>query len=186
MDRNRAQRGVSKEEWLEAGLESLSQNGVSGLTVDGLARSLGIARAGFYWHFTNREDLLLQLLEYWVHELTEVITTNKDILSLDPKSRLIKTAENVLEYDLGRYDMAIRQWAKNYEGAAKAVQTTNRLRLKFISKAFKELGFSDDDSEVRAMMFLCYHTWESTMFREISFKKRKKLIPKRIEILIRR
>lgn len=99
---------------------------------------------------------------------------------------LIKTAENILEYDLGRYDMAIRQWAINYLGAAKAVQTANRLRLKFIRKAFKELGFSDDDLEVRAMMFLCYHTWESTMFRDISYRKRKKLISRRIEILTRR
>ena len=185
MDINKAQRGVSKQEWLEAGLESLSRNGVTGLTVDGIAHSLGIARAGFYWHFRNRDDLLLQLLGYWVDNLTEVITANKEILSLDPKTRLTKTAEMVSDYDLGRYDMAIRQWALTYERAAKAVKATNHLRLDFIRQAFSELGFSGDDLEVRAMMFLCYHTWEATTFRDVSLKRRKELISKRIDILTR-
>jgi AcrR family transcriptional regulator len=49
-------RGVSKEEWLEAGLEAIGKGGVSGLTVKGLARKLGIAKAGFYWHFKNRDS----------------------------------------------------------------------------------------------------------------------------------
>jgi AcrR family transcriptional regulator len=75
-------RGVSKEEWLEAGLEAIGKGGVSGLTVKGLARKLGIAKAGFYWHFKNRDDMLRQLLDYWTHQLTEVVTST----SLGPGS----------------------------------------------------------------------------------------------------
>ena len=95
---NKIQRGVSKAEWLAAGLRALSEQGVASLTVEGLAKSLGIAKAGFYWHFKNRDDLLRQLLEYWTHEITEVVTENLDILALDPKSRLIKAMEIVHDY----------------------------------------------------------------------------------------
>jgi AcrR family transcriptional regulator len=100
MDTKRTHRGVSKREWLDAGLESLSKNGIAGLKVENLARALGIARAGFYWHFKSRDALLRQLLDYWVHELTEVITADADVLTLEPKKRLTRTAEMVLEYDL--------------------------------------------------------------------------------------
>ena len=100
MQMKRVQRGISKQEWLEIGLKSLSEDGIADLKVERLAKALGIARAGFYWHFKNREDLLHQLLDYWVHELTEVVTTNTDVLALEPKKRLTKTAEMVFEYDV--------------------------------------------------------------------------------------
>ena len=183
MGRQRSRRGVSKAEWLETGLQALSEGGVAALTVEGLAKSLGIAKAGFYWHFKNRDDLLRQLLDYWTHELTEVTTSNSEMLALKPKSRLIKTAEVIFDYELGRYDMAIRQWALQDAGADRAVRKVNRLRLDFVRKAFSELGFKGEDLEMRTMLFVCYHSWESAMFREISRKRRREQIARRIELL---
>jgi hypothetical protein len=40
-------RGVSKAEWLQAAMEVLSQKGVDSLSVEGLARGLGISKSGF-------------------------------------------------------------------------------------------------------------------------------------------
>ena len=78
----KTRRGVSKAEWLEAGLEFLAHGSVAGVTVEGLARSLGIGKAGFYWHFKNRGDFLRQLLDHWSHEITEVISENPQVLTL--------------------------------------------------------------------------------------------------------
>jgi AcrR family transcriptional regulator len=122
MSKQKGRGGVSKAEWLEAGLQALSEGGVATLTAEGLAKSLGIAKAGFYWHFKNRDDLLRQLLDYWTHEITEVVTSNPELLALKPKRRLIGTAEMILDYDLTRYEIAIRQWALQDAGAARAVK----------------------------------------------------------------
>ena len=108
MSDNKHRRGVSKAEWLEAGLEALSAGGVAALTVEGLAKSLGIAKAGFYWHFKDRDDMLRQLLDYWVHEITEVISENVEVQAMPPEQRLVRIAEMILDYDLTRYDLAIR------------------------------------------------------------------------------
>ena len=168
MGMQKARRGVSKAEWLEMGLQALSERGAASLTIEGLAKSLGINKAGFYWHFKNRDDLLRQLLNYWTHELTEVVTTNPDILAIEPKSRLIKTAEMILDYELTRYDIAIRQWALQDAGAARAVRKVNRLRLNFIRNAFSEMGFKGEDLEMRPMLFTCYHSLEFSMIGELS------------------
>ncbi|KPK50967.1 MAG: hypothetical protein AMJ63_13365 [Myxococcales bacterium SG8_38_1] len=186
MDTKKTHRGVSKREWLETGLKYLSERGVSGVKVERLAQALGIARAGFYWHFKSRDEMLRQLLDYWVHESTETVTANADLLALEPKKRLTKTAEMVHKYDLGRYDMAIRQWALKDAEAARAVRKVNRLRLSFLRDTFCELGFTGDDADMRTMLFFCYHTWESSTFPEISRKQRRELIAKRIELLTRR
>jgi len=176
-------RGISKAEWLEAGLQAMSKGSVTDITVEGLARSLGIAKAGFYWHFKNRDDLLHQLLDYWVHELTEVAAENLQLLALEPKKRLITLAEMILEYDLNRYEFAFRQWALWDATASRVVRKVNRMRLDFVRKAFSELGFTGDDLDMRAMLYTCYHTWESPMFGDISRKRRRELIAKRIELL---
>ena len=127
-----------------------------------------------------------QLLDYWSHELTEVVTSNPDMLALEPKSRLIKTAEMILNYEFTRYEIPIRQWALQDAGAARVVKKMNRLRLDFIGKAFSELGFHGEGLEMRTMLFVCYHSWEAPMFREISRKRRREQIARRIELLTKK
>jgi AcrR family transcriptional regulator len=186
MSGQRGRPGVSKAEWLEAGLHALSEGGVAALTVEGLARSLGIAKAGFYWHFKNRDDLLGQLLDYWTHKLTQVVTSNAEVLALEPRRRLERAAEMILDDDLTRYEIPIRQWALQDAAAARAVKKVNRLRLDFTRNAFAELGFEGGDLEMRTMLFVRYHSWESPMFREISRRRRRQQIPERIEFLTRK
>jgi AcrR family transcriptional regulator len=47
-------RGVSRLQWLDAGLDALAHSPVAGIRIEKLARALGIGKAGFYWHFENR------------------------------------------------------------------------------------------------------------------------------------
>ena len=148
-------RGTSKQEWFELALNALSKRGVAGVKVENLAQSLGISRAGFYWHFKNRDDLLHQLLEYWVHEQTEKITADPALLALEPTARLIEAAEMITKHHLGRYDIAIRQWALTDAETDRMVQKVNRIRLDFARGAFRELNFTGDDLEMRAMLFVC-------------------------------
>lgn len=186
MTKTKVTRGVSKAEWLQAALDQLERGNVSEISIGALARKLGISKSGFYWHFKNRDDLLAQILSYWTHEITDVITENEEILAKDPKVRIRKTAEMILDHDLVRFEIGIRQWAMNDKTAARAVRSVNRKRLDFLRQAFSELGFADDEADMRAMLFVCYHTWEAPMFPEISRKRRRELITKRIDLLVRK
>jgi len=182
-EKKKKTRRISKGQWLDMALEVLETDGVAGVRIEILAKRLEISKSGFYWHFKNRDHLLQDMLDYWSHELTEVATENPQLLTLKPKSRLIKTAEMILDHDLTRYEIPIRQWALQDAVAARAVRKVNRLRLDFLRGAFSELGFTGDDLDMRSMLFTCYHTWEAPMFREISRRRRRELIAKRIELL---
>jgi len=176
-------RGISKAQWLEAALGRLCDHSVADITVEGLAKELGIAKSGFYWHFKSRGELFDALLDHWVHEVTEVITNNVEIDSLEPKARLLKCAEMIHRLDLTRYEIGIRQFSLADESALRKVKRAYKLRMDFIRKAFSDLGFSGDDLEMRTMLFACYHTWEASMFPDVSRKRRKELIGKRLDLL---
>jgi AcrR family transcriptional regulator len=177
---------ISKAEWLEKALNTLETDGVRGIRVEVLAKSLGVSKSGFYWHFKDRDDLLRQVLDYWAQELTMVVSSNEELQKAKPKSRLGKIATMILNYDLARYEIPIRQWALHDSTAASAVKKVNRLRLDFVRQAFSELGFKDEDLEMRTMLFACYHTWESPMFPEVSRKRRREQIARRIELLTKK
>ena len=183
MIRKSVRRGVSKAEWLEAGLEFLGRGSVSAISVEGLAKHLGIAKSGFYWHFKNRDELLRELLKYWLHEITEVVTVNQEFLAMEPRTRLQKTAEMLHDYRLTRYEMAVRQWALEDKEAARVVRKANRMRMDYLLLAFSQLGIEGEDAEMRAMTLLCYMTWEPHTFHEITRKKRRALIKSRVRML---
>jgi AcrR family transcriptional regulator len=180
------QYGVSRDEWLQTAAKMLESNSISDVKIETLAKSLNISKSGFYWHFKNRDDLLDYLLDFWVHEVTEVITDNPKLLELDPVNRLCRTAEIILDYDLVRYEIGIRQWALSNEKIAEIVASANQARLDFVGEALQELGFKGEDLEMRTLLFTCYHSSESLMFREIPPERRRRLIEKRVHLITSR
>ena len=183
MKKGPGQHGVSRAEWLQAAAKILESHSIVDVKIETLARALNVSKSGFYWHFKNRNELLDHLLDFWMHEVTEVITENPQLLELDPLNRLYRTAEIILDYDLVRYEVGIRQWALSNEKAAETVVSVNQRRLDFIRGTLRELGFTGEELEMRTILFVCYQTWESPMFREIPRETRRKLIKRRVDLI---
>jgi AcrR family transcriptional regulator len=174
---------VSKDQWLAVALEELEKGGIEAVRIERLAKILCVARSGFYWHFKDRRDLYWHLLDYWFHEYTEVVTSNPLLLVGAPKARLERISKMIQEHNLGKYDLAFRSWAKYDDAAHEAVKRVTKVRLDFLRHIFNEMGFEGDELEMRAMLFVCYHTWESATFNELSPRKIARLRKLRLALL---
>jgi AcrR family transcriptional regulator len=177
---------VSKDQWLAKALDTLGSKGVEAIKIERLAKELNISRSGFYWHFKNRQDLLDHLLDYWVSEYTGVVTDNPDIIKLDPKKRLFTVMEIIRDKQLAKYDLAMTSWAKLDSQVHKIVKRVVKMRFDYIRSIFADLGFEGDELEMRARLFVCYHSWESTMFPDLSNHKNSKLKKLRHEYFIKK
>lgn len=62
---------ATKEDWLNLGLELFHVNGIAALVVEKMAKSLGVSKTSYYWHFKTRNDFVLELAEHWVKKGTE-------------------------------------------------------------------------------------------------------------------
>lgn len=178
-------RRVSKDEWLARALEVLAAEGEGGIRVERLARDLGIAKSGFYWHFKDRRDLLNQVLDYWAYEYTDVVAQNRQIQRASPESRLYQIASTIRVHKLAKYDLSIRAWAENDATAAEAVAQVYQTRLDFIREAFRELGFRGDELEMRTRLYVCYHSWEVAMFGDDSERNLSRQQKLRLKMLTR-
>src|SRR5262249_21734597 len=112
-----------------------------------------LTKGSFYHHFRDRGALLDALLEFWSREMTDAEFERIRTLRGGLATRLIALAEDVLEKGVGRYDPAIRAWARHDRKVAAAVAQVDRRRVKALAGFFEEGGFGAAEARVRARLF---------------------------------
>jgi AcrR family transcriptional regulator len=177
---------VSKADWLARALGVLEEVGIEGVRIERLARDLGVAKSGFYYHFSDRPDLLKQMLKYWSDEFTESMLHSPKVHEGTPDDRLFSMMEMIEEQELAKFDLAVRSWAEHDPLAKKAVRRVYRRRLAFVSELFKQLGFRGQELEMRAQLFVCYHSWQQTVVANTTKAKRRAMRQLRRAFLIKK
>jgi AcrR family transcriptional regulator len=145
-----------KSQWTQAALEALRKGGVAGVRVERLAEDLGITKGSFYWHFRGRGELLEALLEFWAREMTEAEFERVQAVRGGLAARLRTLAGDVLDRGMGRYDPAIRAWARTDRKVAAAVAQVDRRRVRALAGFFEEGGFAPAEARTRARLFYTF------------------------------
>jgi len=148
---------VNKADWVEEGLGLLAEFGVDGVKVEPLARRLSVTKGGFYWHFKDRPELLVEMLETWRSGRIGAIRRHARDAGKSPQERIEGLVrlyiENVNPKGVA-IELAIRDWARRDEQAAEAVADVDATRLELVAALFRELGLDAEAAQARA--FLMY------------------------------
>ena len=145
-----------RAQWVSAGLEALRKGGVAAVRVERLTGDVGVTKGSFYHHFRDRGALLEALLDYWAREMTDAEFARLETLRGGLAARLLALAEDVLEKGMGRYDPAIRAWARHDRKVAAAVAQVDRRRVKALAGFFEEGGFGAAEARIRARTFYTF------------------------------
>jgi AcrR family transcriptional regulator len=133
-------RRLTRDDWLTAALKALAESGPDSLKPDRLARTLGVSRGSFYWHFADVTAFHHAIFERW--ELVAVDTPLDRSSASEGQSaeaalqRLIAiafTAPSALE-------RAVFRWAVSYPLATAAVKKVNARRLVLLETMFAATG----------------------------------------------
>ncbi len=146
---------LDKNDWVLAGLKTLSRDGLEAVRVEPLAAKLKVTKGSFYWHFKDRKALLTAMLSLWKREATHAIIDEVERRGGDAKTRLRALFEIVLQSN-GKLELAIRAWATTDKTVANTLKTIDRRRIGYTENLFQELGFSSLEANARA--HLAYHS----------------------------
>ena len=174
---------LDKETWLENTLEVLTSRGPQILTVDKLCRALGVSRGSFYWHFKDRADFLQQLAEFWNNRFTVTIKETVAIAPGGPAEQLLLLSELIQDLDVIRFDVAVRSWASIEPLAAEVVKKTDKTRYRFVRSLFAELGFAEDELDMRTRTFVIFHSFDGAFSLTEGAKARKRRRILRLQLL---
>lgn len=141
-----------RELWLLAGQALLRRGGISAVKLQTLTAELGLTTGSFYHHFSAMADYLDELARYYG---SDQVRQNVDrIADDDPRVRLRRLAAISRDESMGPLDAAMRDWAGSNELAADAVSQADQFLLRYVEQAFRDLGFSTRDAQLRALLLV--------------------------------
>ena len=147
---------LSKAAWIDAAYLAFEQGGIGAVRVDPLAKSLGVTRGSFYWHFEDRAALLAGVLERWHAEKTEATIEANERAGGRPSERLLRLLETCASDD-GRFEIGVRAWAAEDAGARSAVESIDDRRIAYMRDLLVGAGLRPVDAQRRARVI--YLAW---------------------------
>lgn len=159
---------LTPDDWIQAARDLLVDRSIDAVRVDVLAKILEVTRGSFYWHFTDRDDLLNRVLLSWQEEQTEQIIARYAKRGVESEALIQELVELPFH---GRaamkgssVELAIRAWARRDEMARRVVDAVDAKRLAYLEECFSALGFTTPEAKARAFLLYCYMQSES-LFR---------------------
>ena len=140
---------LSREAWTAAALKALISGGVAAVAVEPLAPALGTTKGSFYWHFSDREELVRSALELWEAEQTTAVIDQLSALG-EPGERLRALLTLVLAQDGGPDPVAQLFRDIAHPEVAAAVRRVTARRLDFVAGELQSTGMPRAEARRRA------------------------------------
>lgn len=157
---------LDRNDWIEAAIEVLADQGVSGLRVEVLAKNFGVTKGSFYWHFKDRQDLLDAVLQVWKEGRLRDIekqATAAPGRELEQIHHVIDVYSAVRNRKGISIELAVRDWARHDARVSAVVEEVDAYRLECTRKLFLRLGLSDDEAHARSLLVFAYVFGHSLM-----------------------
>ncbi len=142
---------LQRFDWLLKALEIFVEEGIDAVRITRLADELGVTRGSFYWHFSNREELIEALVDYWKSRNTDAIVGSvKKARSLsDGIFRFFDTCLDDSLFD-PRLDLAIREWARRSEEIRQQLDAADEARVQALTEFYQRFGYPMPEAFIRA------------------------------------
>jgi AcrR family transcriptional regulator len=150
---------LNRDDWIEAATDWVASNGVASLAVEPLARALGVTKGAFYWCFTNRDELLLAVLERWEAQGTQAIIALVEQVpdGAQQARELIRIVTRTVEGSGAHLPRPVRLQYALWSAAADplvrpAVERATAARVAFLAETLRRAGLDAATARERATL----------------------------------
>jgi len=152
-----------RSRWIDEGLRALAAGGPDAVRIEALARTLGVSKGGFYWHFEDRRALLEEMLDTWERVSTDEAIERVEGEGGDARARLRRLfALAASGAALLRIDLAVRDWSRREQAVAERLRRVDNRRMDYMRSLFG--AFCPDEDEVEARCMLAFSLWIGNHF----------------------
>ena len=142
---------LSADDWAQAALDLIAEQGVAAVAVEPLARRLGVTKGSFYWHFPSRDALLQAALERWESVEQEAVFGALERVP-DPRDRLRALFRMVAhEYQSHVIYSALLK-ALDHPSVQPVIDRVSKRRLDYLAASFRQTGLVREDALHRARL----------------------------------
>lgn len=142
---------LSADDWAQAALDLIAEQGVSSVAVEPLARRLGVTKGSFYWHFPSRDALLQAALERWEAVEQESIFGSLEQVA-DPRERLRALFQLVGHEVKPHIIYSELLKALDHPSVQPVIDRISQRRLEYLVAMFRQAGLQRTDATHRARL----------------------------------
>jgi AcrR family transcriptional regulator len=129
------------DEWVRAAFIVLASQGAEAVRVESLARTLGVTKGSFYWHFANRRAFLRAMLTHWEAKTTAAIITAVEAAGGTPSQRLERLVRSTaLHPQAPATEQAVRAWGASEPAVRRALARVDHRREVYVRGLLVEHG----------------------------------------------
>jgi AcrR family transcriptional regulator len=139
---------LSADDWIKAGLKALIERGFVALKAEALAKSLGVSRGSFYWHFTDVDAFHAAVLRRW-RDIAYTNVVNQ--IEAGPADQFHALLERAFDADT-TLERSIRAWATSAPSVKAVVEAVDAKRLHYLRRTLIDAGLSADTARTRAQI----------------------------------
>lgn len=142
---------LSANDWAQAALDLIAEQGVSAVAVEPLARRLGVTKGSFYWHFPSRDALLIAALERWEKMEQETVFGQLEAVA-DPRERLRALFSMVAHEYKAHIIYSELLKALDHPAVQPVIGRVSTRRLDYLTASFRQAGLGRNDAQNRARL----------------------------------
>lgn len=142
---------LSADDWSEAALDVIAEQGVAAVAVEPLARRLGVTKGSFYWHFPSRDALLEAALERWEAVEQEEVFGKLEAVP-DPRERLRALFQLVANEFKSHVVYSALLSAREHPAVQPVIDRVSQRRMDYLTASFRQAGLGRVDALHRARL----------------------------------
>jgi len=142
---------LSAEDWAQAALDMIAEQGVSAVAVEPLARRLGVTKGSFYWHFPSRDALLAAALGRWEQVEEEIVFGQLEAVA-DPRERLRALFQLVAHETKSHIIYSELLKALDHPAVQPVIERVSQRRLDHLAASFRQAGLKSAEAQHRARL----------------------------------
>lgn len=165
---------LQPSDWIRAGIVRLAQDGIEAVRIEVLARDLNVSKGSFYWHFHDRDALLMQMLGAWEEGETAWLASEENDASEkpNPAARWARFVAHSADTERIREEIGVRAWARRDERVARRVTQIERRKADVVANVLADIGFTKEDAVSWAEMVCLFHLgWLDRIARDGEFRE---------------
>ena len=126
---------VTRNDWIQFGLDTLVAEGHSQLKAGALAKRLNVSRGSFYWHFDDLAAYHSALVAAWGEASVNIATELAACATPQEKLLLLMQSAGGSDFALER---AFRAWGSEHAAIGAQVDQLDHLRLQVVHSIVRE------------------------------------------------
>jgi AcrR family transcriptional regulator len=142
---------LTARDWEEGALDLMAEEGVAAVTVEALAKRLGVTKGSFYWHFSHRDALIAATLKRWEEYDTHNAIARVESIE-NPSVRLREifrlTARDVRSHRI--YAALLK--AVDHPVVAPVMERVAKERMDYLARVFQQAGMEPVAAAHRARL----------------------------------